>query len=200
MTILFLPALSSSLARLYRRPRARLRGMLLLPLLVLIAACSPKYNWRDYTAADASYRVLFPAKPSSTTREIDLDGMKVRMTMAAAEVDGATFAVGAAEAPDAARAQAALEAMKLALLRNIGADGAATSASASASSSAGDGKRDTRASSDIDATGTSRGRPMRLVGHFEARGKRFFQVIVVGPAPALPPEQVEQFLTSFSVL
>ena len=41
---------------------------------------------------------------------------------------------------------------------------------------------------------------MRLVGHFEARGKRFFQVIVVGPAPALPPEQVEQFLTSFSVL
>lgn len=203
MTILFLPALFSSLpSSLPRLPwgaRARLGG-LLLPLLMLMAACSPKYNWRDYTSADASYRVLFPAKPSSTTRQIDLDGMKVNMTMAAAEIDGATFAVGAAEAPDAARAQAALEAMKLALLRNIGAGSTTTSASASASSSTTGAIRDNRASSDIDATGSSRGRPMRLVGHFEARGKRFFQVIVVGPAQALPPDQVEQFLTSFSVL
>ena len=50
-----------------------------------------------------------------------------------------------------------------------------------------------------DATGSSNGVPVRLVGHFEARGKRFYQVIVLGKANALPPEQVEQFLTSFSL-
>ena len=162
----------------------------LLPAL-LLGACSPKYNWRDYASPDAAYRVLFPAKPASFTRDIDLDGMHVPMTMTAAEVDGATFAVGTAEAPDAARAQAAVEAMQLALLRNIGARTELQAASASASGAG------SRASSDVDATGQANGERTRLVGHFEARGKRFYQVIVMGSPKAMPQDQVEQFLGSF---
>ena len=162
----------------------------LLPAL-LLAACSPKYNWRDYASPDAAYRVLFPAKPASFTRNIDLDGMHVPMTMTAAEIDGATFAVGAAEAPDAARAQAAVDAMQVALLRNIGVTNERRSASASASGA------DSRAATDVDATGSANGRPTRLVGHFEARGKRFYQVIVMGEPQAMPQDQVEQFLSSF---
>lgn len=158
-------------------------------LALPLAGCSPQYNWRDYASPDAAYRVTFPAKPSTFTRTIDLDGMQVAMTMTAAEVDGATFAVGTAEAPDAARAQAALEAMQVALARNIEATVTTQKASAS-------GERATR---DIEATGKSRGVPMRLVGHFEARGKRFYQVIALGKADALPPEQVDQFLTSFKL-
>jgi hypothetical protein len=149
-----------------------------------LAACSPKYNWRDYASPDTGWRVMFPAKPSTTTRTIDLDGTQVSMTMTAAEVDGATFAVGTAQAPDAARAQAALDAMKLALLRNIGAATATSEARANASN-------------DVDATGSSQGRPVRLVGHFEAHGTRFYQVIVLDQGKTVPPEQVEQFLTSF---
>jgi hypothetical protein len=103
--------------------------------------------------------------------------------------EGATFAVGAAEAPDAARARAALEAMQIALVRNIGA-------TVTSQKTAADADRATR---DVDASGTVHGVPMRLVGHFEARGKRFYQVIVLGKAQALPPEQVEQFLTSFKL-
>jgi hypothetical protein len=167
-----------------------------------LGACSPKYNWRDYASPDAGYRVTFPAKPSSATRSVDLDGMRVSMTMTAAEVDGATFAVGAAEAPDAVRARAALDAMRLALLRNIGAaPGAGRTASASASSSATEGGT-SRAAIDVDATGSARngqGGPLRLVGHFEARGTRFYQVIVVAKDKAVPPEQIEQFLTSFTL-
>jgi hypothetical protein len=158
-------------------------------LCLLLAGCSPKYNWRDYASPDAPYRVMFPAKPSTFTRTIDLDGMQVAMTMTAAEIDGATFAVGAAEAPDAARAQAALEAMQVALVRNIGATVTTQNATADAD----------RATRDVDARGTSNGVPMRLVGHFEARGKRFYQVIAIGKADALPAEQVEQFLTSFKL-
>ena len=79
-------------------------------LCLLFAGCSPKYNWRDYASPTASYRVTFPAKPSTVTRTIDLDGMQVSLTRTAAEVAGATFAVGSAEAPDAARAQAAVPA------------------------------------------------------------------------------------------
>jgi hypothetical protein len=162
------------------------------PLLLaaaLLGACNPTYNWRDYASPDAPYRIMFPAKPASYTRTIDLDGMQVSMTMTAAEVEGATFAVGAAEAPDEARAQAALVAMQEALLRNIGATAASQKAAAARGKS----------SRDVDVTGTSRGVPVRLVGHFEARGKRFYQVIVLGKVNAVPPEQVEQFLTSFTL-
>jgi hypothetical protein len=157
-----------------------------------LAACSPKYNWRDYASPDTGWRVMFPAKPSTTTRTIDLDGTQVSMTMTAAEVDGATFAVGTAQAPDAARAQAALDAMKLALLRNIGAATATSEARASASTAT-----TSNAASDVDATGSSQGRPVRLVGHFEAHGTRFYQVIVLDQGKTVPPGQVEQFLTSF---
>jgi hypothetical protein len=160
----------------------------LLLASILLGACSPKYNWRDYASPEAAYRVMFPAKPASFTRTIDLDGMQVSMTMTAADVDGTTFAVGAAEAPDEARARAALPAMMQALTRNIGAGGAQGTVHADASG---------KATGDLDVTGNSQGTPVRLVGHFEARGKRFYQVIVLGKANDMPPEQVEQFLTSF---
>lgn len=170
--------------------RFLLASAILLPA-VLLAACSPKYNWRDYASPDAAYRVTFPAKPASFTRDIDLDGMHVPMTMTAAEIDGATFAVGTAEAPDAARAQAAVQAMQQALLRNIGARTELQAASASATGTT------SHTSSDVDATGSANGQPTRLAGHFEARGKRFYQVIVMGPPKAMPQDQVEQFLSSF---
>lgn len=172
-----------------RRRFAALVAALCLPLGLLLAGCSPKYNWRDYASPDAPYRVMFPAKPTTFTRTIDLDGMQVAMTMTAAEIDGATFAVGAAEAPDAARAQAALEAMQVALVRNIGATVNSQKATADTD----------RATRDVDASGTSNGAQMHLVGHFEARGKRFYQVIAIGKADALPAEQVEQFISSFKL-
>lgn len=147
---------------------------------LVLAGCSPTYNWRDYTSGDGSFRVLFPAKPSTHTRPIDLGGIKVDMTMTAAEVEGTTFAVGTAVAPDAALAQATLPAMRQALLRNIGA-------------SAPPGE-----TLDVDAVGKGNGGPVRLVGRFVAKGTRMYQVIVVGKPGAMPPEHTEQFLSSFA--
>jgi uncharacterized Zn-binding protein involved in type VI secretion len=162
----------------------------LLLASVLLGACSPKYNWRDYASPDAPYRVMFPAKPASFTRTIALNGAQVSMTMTAADIDGATFAVGAAEAANEAQAVAALPAMMQALLKNIGAGD--TQGKFHADSTG-------KTVADVDATGKVNGAPVRLVGHFEARGKRFYQVIVLGKANAMPPEQIEQFLTSFTL-
>jgi len=103
------------------------------------------------------------------------------MTMTAAKVDNTTFAVGTGVAPDVAGAQAALPAMRLALLRNIGAPDAPVTDDLS-----------------VDATGAGQGASMHLSGRFAAKGNRFYQVIVLGPAGKTPPEQVEQFLTSFT--
>ncbi|MES2153270.1 MAG: hypothetical protein V4508_26110 [Pseudomonadota bacterium] len=176
-----------------------MRKFLLIPLLgaAFLAACSPKFNWRDYSSQDAPFRVMFPDKPATHTRNIDLDGMSVSMTMTAAQIDGAMFAVGSAEAPDADKAEAALASMKTALVRNIGAtitsekEGKASAVSGSTTARS--------AAIDIEASGTQNGTPVRLVGHFESRNKRFYQVIVMGRAKALPADQIEMFMSSFKL-
>jgi hypothetical protein len=167
---------------------------LLLPLLAACAlgACSPEYNWRDYSSPTAPYRVMFPGKPDSHTRSVDLDGLKVDMTMTATEVNGVMYAVGSAEVPDAARGPAALNAMQTAMLRNIGASPAIASTGPAVPVPGG--------RIDIEASGTRDGTPMRLVGHFEARGTRVYQVIVLGKASSMPAEQVKQFMSSFKLI
>jgi hypothetical protein len=110
--------------------------------------------------------------------------------MTAADIDGTTFAVGSAEAPDEAQARAALPAMMRALVRNVGAGDAQAKVHTDVGG---------RTVGEFDTTGKANGAPVRLVGHVEARGKRFYQVIVLGKPSAMPPEQVEQFLTSFTL-
>jgi len=166
-----------------------------LAVALFLSGCNPTYNWRDYSSADAPYRIMFPAKPVTHTRAIDLNGMQVEMTMTAAEVEGAMFAVGTGVAPDAAQAQAAVAAMKTALVRNIGAKVERESTAAAGTNAA-----DTNAAVDIDAIGSANGQPMKLRGHFEARGKRFYQVIVMGKASAMSAEHTDQFISSFTLL
>ena len=159
------------------------------------SACSPKFNWREFHSADASFSALFPGKPATYSRSIDLDGVPVSMTMTASEVDGATFAIGTAQLPDAAKAQAALLSMKTALINNIGAtvrsEKAATAASATSASSS------RKASIQVEAIGSRNGTPMLLVGRFIAQDKRIFQVIVLGKEKHLARENVDMFLDSF---
>lgn len=157
---------------------------------VFTGGCGPTFNWREFTSKDATYQVLFPAKPVSHTRDVHLDGVSVSMTMAAAEVDDILFAVGTAEAPDAATAAKSLTAMQSALVRNIGATVTRSKAAATPSSS----------KLDIEASGSRNGRPMRLIGHFESRGRRIYQVVMAGPAASVKPEQAEQFMSSFKPL
>ncbi|MDQ2823445.1 MAG: hypothetical protein M3Y65_24225 [Pseudomonadota bacterium] len=165
--------------------------VLAIPLMaVLLSGCSPHFNWREFTSKDASWQALFPDKPATASRAIDLGGMKTTMTMTAAEVDNILFAVGQAQSSDTAANQAALSAMQTALVRNI--EGTVTSNKSSATPA--------NITRDIDVLGTRNGKPTRMVAHFEAHGRSLYQVVVVGPAAAIMPEHTEQFLTSFKAL
>jgi hypothetical protein len=161
--------------------------------LGLLAACSPQYNWRDYRSVDAPYTVLFPSKPESYTRTIDLDGVKVDMTMTATEIDGNTFAVGSATMADTGKTRAALAAMKTALVNNIAGkiDSEKAVATAGASGMA--------ASLDIRAHGMRSGAPILLAAHFAARGQRIYQVIVVGNEKTVAGENIDTFFNSFKL-
>lgn len=155
----------------------------------LLAACSPKFDWREVRGGGAPYIVTLPAKPASHTREINLDGLQVSMTMTAAEVDNVTFAVGAAELPDATLAPKALAAMKNALVRNIG--GTIRSEKIGA----------TPATIDIEASGppapNSAGQPRLLMARFHSRDKYIYQIVVVGSEKKVSREAADTFFTSF---
>ncbi|NVM79406.1 hypothetical protein FHW83_005245 [Duganella sp. SG902] len=157
-----------------------------LPLILalLLSACSPKYDWRDYRSNDAPYAVLFPGKPATQTRSIKLDQLDVSMTMSAADIDGVVFAVGSAQLADATQAPAAVEAMKTAMVKNI-------NATVTSSKTLDNGALE------VDASGTEKGQTMRLIGRFIAKEKRIYQVVVVGPARRIDADSVDTFLTSF---
>ncbi|MBJ7314240.1 hypothetical protein ACFOLJ_05205 [Rugamonas sp. CCM 8940] len=175
-----------------------------LPLLlatalsgVVLSACSPKFDWRDYRSNDAPYAVLFPGKPATQTRNIDLDGSEVSMTMAAAEVDGITFAVGSALLADAAKAQLALPTMKTALLKNINASVTAEKVAALSSGNGSAAAQQTTL--DVEAKGSRNGEPMLLIGRFVAKDKRIYQIIIMGREKHIVRETVDTFLSSFKL-
>ncbi|MCC7600251.1 hypothetical protein IGS61_22375 [Janthinobacterium sp. FW305-129] len=160
----------------------------------ILSACSPKFDWRDYRSPDAQFTALFPGKPAVLTREIDLDGKKVSLTMTASEVDGATFAIGSAILDSTEQAQAALPAMKTALLKNInGVVRSEKLASAASSTAAGSHQR---SSLSVEATGTQQGKPVLLVGRFVAQDKRIFQIIILGEENKLSRETIDTFMDS----
>jgi hypothetical protein len=163
----------------------------------LLMACSPRFNWRDFHSADAGYSVLFPGKPSTLTRTVDLDGTKLSMTMNAAEVDGVSFAVGSAAVPDAAKAQAALGAMQAALVNNIGATVKRQSASSTVSTTGAVSRRNSII--EVEAVGAQHGVPVLLVGRFVARDRRIYQIIVMGRESQVSRESVDTFLNSFKL-
>ncbi|MGK5081378.1 hypothetical protein [Janthinobacterium sp. HLX7-2] len=160
----------------------------------VLSACSPQFDWRDYRSPDAQFTALFPGKPAVLTREIDLDGKKVSLTMTASEVDGNTFAIGNATLDSAEQAQAALPAMKTALLKNInGSVRSEKTAAAARSSSAGTRQRSTLS---IEATGTQQGKPVLLVGRFVAQDKHIVQIIILGKENKLSRETIDTFMDS----
>lgn len=160
--------------------------------VLTLSACSPKYDWREVQGAGAPYTVALPAKPSSLSRPINLDGTQVTMTMTAAEVDDVTFAVGTAELPDAAKAQQALAAMKTTLVKNI--DGTIRQEKTTGSAAA-------PTSIEIEAIGEpsarTGGQPRVLFARFIAKDMRVYQIVVVGKEKAVTRELVDTFFTSF---
>jgi hypothetical protein len=155
-----------------------------------LAACTPKYDWREVRSGDAHYVVVLPAKPATHSRPIDLDGLHTTMTMTATEVDGATFAVGTAELPDAEQALKALAAMKTAMVRNIGGTVRQEKPLPPAPA---------QTAVELEATGMPgpNGKPRLLLARFIARDKRVYQLVILGHEDNIPRDAAETFFTSF---
>ena len=163
------------------------RWLVSATLALALAACSPKYDWREVRGQGAKYVVMLPAKPASFTRDINLGGSRVPMTMTAAEVDRVSFAVATAELPNAAHASAALAAMKKTMVANI--RGQVRQEKPVPGSTA----------IEVEAVGVSHSdnSPQMMLARFLTRDKRVYQLVVIGPAAAVQREQADIFFASF---
>ena len=160
-------------------------------LMTWLASCDPALNWREVRSNDAGYSALFPAKPTSFERAVNLDGLQVMMNMTAAEADGVSFAVATAIIEDEGQRTKALIAMQTAMLRNIQGEikekktvtvkGGATAIQMHATGQAGQA-----------------GTPLVLFARFVMHESRVFQVIALGPKEKLSAETADTFLSSFA--
>mgnify|MGYP006277254511 CR=1 FL=1 len=186
---------------IHRAGRLRVRALIGgLALAGTLSACSPEFNWRELRSPDQGFIVQLPGRPATMTRSIDLNGVKVDMTMVGARVDQALFTVGSVEleTADASLRERSLAAMRIAMLRNIGAEpvpGAPARVGLVDIAGASRGAIDAIT---VSASGQVAGAPVLLQALFAARGNRLWQAVaIVSPAQEL---QARTMLDSFQVL
>ena len=156
------------------------RRLLGLVAVVVLAACTPTYDWRE-VKSDAVVALL-PAKPSSQTRELELAGLKVQMTMQSARADALAFAVARVDLPagsDAAARESIVDALRTALLRNAGGGTPVENAVGIARSERGAPALPARA---LAVRGEQDGHKLALEARLIARDDHVWQIAVYGPA------------------
>jgi len=179
----------------------RWRSAFVAALALLSLACSQRFEWREVRVDDGAVAAL-PGRPQSVTRELDVGGQPVSMTMWSTGVGATMFAVGVARLPAALSAEPAGRAQAIAhfrdgLLRNIG--GVATASTPPSLALPPGDARKLLASEAVDAVGRPGpdGRKSRLAARFFIVDDRLFQVVAVGAEGEIPPEVLDTFFTSF---
>jgi hypothetical protein len=178
--------------------RRLLTGTLAGALASLLAACTPRLNWREVALPQARCAIALPDKPQTEQRELMLDGEPVTMSMTSTGVGPSLFALGVAQLPARALAPDRLEAtvafFRDGLLRNM--QGTLT-ASRSITLSAPAG-RTVRTAQAVTAAGRiGRERKAVLAARFYVVDDRLYQVVALGAEGEIPAAALETFFDSF---
>ena len=168
---------------------------------LLVLACSQRFEWRE-VRVDAGAVAALPGRPQSVTRDLEVGGQPVSMTMWSTGVGATMFAVGVARLPAALSAEPAGRAQAIAhfrdgLLRNIG--GVATAAAPPSLALPPGSARRLLASEAVEAVGRPGpdGRKSRLAARFFIVDDQLFQIVALGAEGEIPPEVLDTFFTSF---
>ncbi|WP_076518620.1 MULTISPECIES: hypothetical protein [unclassified Achromobacter] len=157
-----------------------------LALALVLAACSPSYNWREMDVADGHVRAAFPARVSTETRELRLDTHTLPFTLASATVGEAVFAVGSAPLPpEIAASPAARQALGVALMRSLYANMQAPPP-----------KEWPAFGQDIEVHGKAVGKPGWLHAKVWVTDTMLIEAVAAGTEESLPAERAREFLRS----
>ncbi|MFK7966569.1 MAG: hypothetical protein AB8C46_21605 [Burkholderiaceae bacterium] len=187
---------------LFLHPTHRLVARLAaLVLASVLGACSPLFDWRDVLPEQAPFAIALPGKPAEMSRNINLDGLPVKMQMVGARAGGLVFTAAwtnpstgeqtktneglAEDAPEvnankANKANNALAAMQTGMVNNI--NGQITQQETRNIPLLGPqgNKAGLLPATFIDVTGQSQGKDMRMQAMFAAIGHELMQFVVVG--------------------
>jgi hypothetical protein len=154
--------------------------------IALLCACSPALDWRQVRPAGFDLEAMFPCRPATLSRVVELAHRRLEMAMHACAVGGSTYAVGSLTLEDVRDVGPALVALREAAVRNV--DGSASEGNTiqvPGSTPQGDAARVVLTGKRPDGTAV-----VEHVGVF-ARGNRVYQAMVVGDRP--DPEAVSTF-------
>lgn len=174
-------------------------GIAAVVTLSLVAACYPRYDWRDYRPdcgrGWCGFVATFPGRVTSATREVPVANMRLPLTLHVVSVGDVTFAIGAFELLPGSDPRLARKTFRTKLLDDVGApdgrDGSVTLRAAD---------RTGLEAATFEAEGQQGGRRLKVVARFVRRRDREIEILVLGPADALASDTgrqaVETFLTS----
>ena len=101
--------------------RPSLAALMLMALA--LAGCSPKFNWREVRLEKSGVALLFPCKPDTQVRQVDMDGQALSMTLSGCSAGDASFALAYARLGEGSPPGPALRRWRELTLSNLGAQG-----------------------------------------------------------------------------
>ena len=72
---------------------------LLLAAMILLAACSPKLDWRTVQSPQERYTALFPGKPDKLERRIPYQDQELKQTLEAVKIDNNIYSISSVQVP-----------------------------------------------------------------------------------------------------
>jgi hypothetical protein len=71
----------------------------LLAAMILLAACSPKLDWRTVQSPQERYTALFPGKPDKLERRIPYQEQELKQTLEAVKIDDDIYSISSVQVP-----------------------------------------------------------------------------------------------------
>lgn len=162
---------------------------------LVLCACSPTFNWRDWPVQGTPLRATLPCKPESASRPVPLAGSPVALHMDSCEAGGLRFALAWADVGQPPLVPVALAAWRAASLQTLQVRGRTADDPALDWPVKVAGAPQARG---VMSEGTdARGQPVRFRAVYFAAGTQVFQAAVYGVR--LDEEALDAFFSGLSL-
>jgi len=86
----------------------------------VLTGCAPSLDWRETKPDDSDAIAMFPCKPTTDARMVNLAGARVRMVLVACRAGDVTWALAFADVADPAKVTQALQDLRTSNAGNLG--------------------------------------------------------------------------------
>lgn len=149
----------------------------LCPIWLALVGCAPSLDWREIRPDDSDAIAMFPCKPTTDARMVNLAGARVRMVLVACRAGNATWALAFADMTDPAKVTQALQDLRSANAGNLKGTPTVIGEMRLAGMSPNPQAQRVRVQGSLPA-----GEAVVLESGFFARGTRVYQATVMGQA------------------